>query len=93
MQDWRRRWESNPLVEVLQTSAFPLGYSAVIEPGFLTEKCAVVNGQSCAQFTNTIGGATSRTPAATSGTPSVWSSAETRLFSKVTDSFPAGTFT
>lgn len=26
---WRRRWESNPRMEVLQTSALPLGYSAI----------------------------------------------------------------
>lgn len=25
---WRRRWDSNPGIEVLQTSALPLGYAA-----------------------------------------------------------------
>ena len=28
-RDWRRRWESNPRMTVLQTIALPLGYSAV----------------------------------------------------------------
>lgn len=28
-RDWRRRWESNPRMTVLQTVALPLGYSAV----------------------------------------------------------------
>ena len=45
-KNWRRRWESNPLVEVLQTSAFPLGYSAEFESRLFTEKPARVNGQS-----------------------------------------------
>ena len=47
-KSWRRRWESNPLVEVLQTSAFPLGYSAGFEARFITEIRAGVNGQSSA---------------------------------------------
>src|SRR5690606_33656505 len=29
MLRWRRRWESNPRMAVLQTAALPLGYSAV----------------------------------------------------------------
>ena len=45
-KNWRRRWESNPLVEVLQTSAFPLGYSAEFESRLFTENPARVNGQS-----------------------------------------------
>ena len=28
-EDWRRGWESNPRMKVLQTSPFPLGYRAV----------------------------------------------------------------
>ena len=60
---------------------------------FVTEMRVAVNGQSCAQFSSTIGAGTSCTPAGTSGVPSVWSSAVTRLFSNVTANFPAGTFT
>ncbi len=33
MLEERRGWESNPLIEVLQTSAFPLGYPAVFLGG------------------------------------------------------------
>ena len=33
IKTWRRRWESNPRIQVLQTRALPLGYSA--DGGFL----------------------------------------------------------
>ena len=42
----RRGRESNPLVEVLQTPAFPLGYPAALLCGLIVKSSGAVNGQS-----------------------------------------------
>ena len=62
--DWRRRWESNPRIAVLQTDALPLGYSAVVATGTGPSCYARARGLSMPGFT-------SRRPQQVAATPEV----------------------